>query len=77
MAGLGVLAALLGGEMLSILLRRFLSGPEAKGLAFFAAFLTLYLLFGKRARFGLLPSLGLCLLAAILALVGELIWPGW
>ncbi len=77
MIGLICLAALIIGKIVSVWLEHYLSGPEAKGLAFFAVFLVLYLIFRKPARFGLLPSVGLCLLAGLLALVGELIWPGW
>ena len=78
LVGLGVLAGLLAGDAISALLRRYLSGPEAKGLGFFAVSLTAYFIlrFKRKARFGLFQSLGLCLLVGLVALIGELFWPG-
>ena len=74
---LAVFLATVGGHVLSGFLRYYVRGPEAKGLAFFAVFLTFSFLLGKRARYGLLLSLAVCLLAGLLAYIGELIWPGW
>ncbi len=78
MIGLAFLASLIIGELVSVWLKHYLSGPQAKGLAFFAVSLTAYFIlrFKRQARFSLFQSLGLCVLVALVALIGELFWPG-
>jgi len=72
-----VLGLLVAGELLSVLVKRFLPDPTAKGLSFFAVFVLFYLVLHKRSRFGPLASLALCLLAGVTAFVGEMLWSGW
>jgi hypothetical protein len=74
---LAIFVMMIGGHVLAHLFGRYLPAPSAKGLAFFAVVLGFYLILGKRSRYGLLPSLGVCLLAGVLAFIGELILPGW
>jgi hypothetical protein len=74
--GLAILGVLLAGEIFSALLTHYFSGPASKGLAFFGATFVAYVIFRRQARFGLLPSLGLCALAGLIAVLGELLWPG-
>lgn len=69
-----VLATLPAGYLFSSILRYYLPGPAANGVGFFAAFLLLYAVLGKRARWGPWMSLALCLIAGIIAFLGELIW---
>lgn len=72
-----VIVMIVAGELLAVLLQPHLSSQMAKGLSFFLVFLVFYAFIAKRARYGLLVSLGWCLLAGLLALIGEWIWPGW
>jgi hypothetical protein len=75
--GIAVLALLLAGELLSLWLKHFLPPPWGKGVSFFAVFLIFGALLGKRTRYGLLGSLALCILAGVIAFVGEILFPGW
>lgn len=77
LVGLVVLGVLLAGDIFSALLRYQFSGPISKGIGFFGATVMGYAVFRirRQSRLGILPSLGLCALAGLIALLGELIWP--
>jgi len=81
LVGLVALAMMFTGGLVSALLRHYFSGPVAKGLGFFAAFLVSSFVLKrfsprKLSRTDLLKALGVCLLVGLLAFVWELLWPG-
>lgn len=63
------------GEILSRLLKRLLTVPPAKGLAYFVVSLLIFFIFKRGSGAGPLVPLGWCLLVGLLAFIGTQLWP--
>lgn len=69
-----VLAFFTAGEIGTKLLRKYLSAPTAKGVAYFAALQIAYLLFRKRTRYNFLVWLLGSAVVGLIAFLGEKIF---